>query len=230
MEFTGGGGEAMARDRGTAASLSHVSVATLSWRWAHIVVIDLAAACVSALLLVKVGSVAAAGTVCLLLLAHILAVRKIPRFPRRGLTVTVASAGLVVLLIGAGYAAPRIYLKVWGAEGSATLVSQGQSHDRSGHLLLHCTVQQPTGSVAALQASTSTCRALGMSVSNQVAVVYDRDKIVRPIAGTKRQLTVGKSLAPCGGGTLLILYGAVASVSGLARAERRVRGPATAQP
>ncbi|MGW4566482.1 hypothetical protein ACWEN3_30160 [Streptomyces sp. NPDC004561] len=175
-------------------------------RWSQLLAFDLAAVAATGLAAVKIGRWPAVGTYVAFTLLYVLWLRRrMPRSPGRRVAGIVAALGYAVLIIGAGYGTPRVYLDAWGKEGTATVVDQNASRTRDGGEDHTCTVTLPNGDRRQLQASSHVCAHLEPIVADRVPVVYDPAHVVLPMAGTKGQLDVAKSvLAPAIGLSLVV--------------------------
>ncbi|GHE00921.1 hypothetical protein [Streptomyces alanosinicus] len=175
-------------------------------RWSQLLGFDLAMVAASSLVAVRVGRWPAVATWVAFTVLYVFWLRRrMPRAPGHKAAGILAGLGYAILVVGAGYATPRVYLDTWGKEGTATVVDQSTSRTRGGGEAYTCTVILPGGDTRRLEASSGTCKRLTPLVDGQVPVVYDPAHVVLPMAGTKGQLGVGKSVLPCGIGLLLVV-------------------------
>ncbi|MGW1285474.1 hypothetical protein ACWD4N_17590 [Streptomyces sp. NPDC002586] len=190
-------------------------------RWSLLLTFDLLMVAAGSLVAVTVGRRPAVATSVAFTLLYVFWLRRrMPRSPGHRLAGILAGLGYVILVFGAGYATPRIYLDTWGKEGTATVVDQNTTRTRGGGKDYTCTVVLPNGDARELQASSDTCKHLEPLGDDQVPVVYDPGHVVLPAAGTKDRLGTAKSLLPCGIGLLLVVTGAAYAVGRTAGVRR----------
>lgn len=189
--------------------LNDIGIRRVLVSWGQIILFDFAAVASGAFLTTRAHWLVALGSSVLFTFLYVFAGRRmVPRLHGVRVGGFLAGLGFIALLIGVGYGAPRIYLRFWGAEGLATVVSHDSARDRSGNEMFTCNVRLPSGAVRKLQASSRTCQGLEPILSDHIRVVYDGSNVVAPIAGTKGQLGLTKSIAPVAAGALLVLFGA----------------------
>ncbi|WP_159056559.1 hypothetical protein [Streptomyces yokosukanensis] len=173
------------------------------------------------LVAVKVGNWPAVATWVAFTLVYVCRLRRrMPRSPGHELAGILAGFGYVILVVGAGYGTPGVYLDIWGEQGTATVVDQSTTRTRGGGEEYTCTVVLPNGDSRRLQASSGTCRNLEPMADDRVPVVYDPAHVILPVAGTKARLGTAKSVLPSGIGLLLVLTGAAHVIGRTAKARR----------
>ncbi|MEU9478802.1 hypothetical protein [Streptomyces sp. NPDC048191] len=194
-------------------------------RWSQLLAFDLLVVAAASVVAVTMGRLPAVGTWVAFTLLYVFWLRRrMPRSPGHGLSGVLAGLGYVILVLGAGYAAPRVYLDSRGEEGTATVVDRSATRTRDGGEEYTCTVTLPGGDTRELQAAGDTCERLEPVLDDRVPVVYDPAHVVLPMAGTKRQLGTEKSVLPCGAGLLLVVTGAGHALLRTAAARRRRPG------
>ncbi|EST35004.1 hypothetical protein M878_08010 [Streptomyces roseochromogenus subsp. oscitans DS 12.976] len=200
-----------------------VPLGLVARRWSFLLGFDLVVVAPGSLVAVTVGRRVAVGTWVAFTLLYVFWLRRrMPRSPGHKAAGILAGVGYAILILGAGDAAPRIYLDTWGKEGTATVVGQNTRRTRDGGKDYTCTVTLTNGDSRELQASSDTCECLEPLVEDQVPVVYEPGHVVLPVAGTKGQLGTAKGVLPCGIGLLLVVTGAAHAV-GRTAAVRRER-------
>ncbi len=194
--------------------------------WAGVLLFDLVAAAAMIVLGAEVGRFAAGGAFFVMLFVYVRWVRRrVPDSPGRTAAAVVAGIGFVVLLVGVGYGTGRAYLAAFGRQGTAQVVSRQSSTERGGGVSYRCTVRLPDGHTSALGASSGECERQRPDpqpeFASRVPVVYDPSHVVDPMAGTRRQLGVAKTVAPAAAGLALIVLAAGSAVLRTAAARRR---------